>query len=562
MDTVHESTPRTITPPDGFPVSWDQPGDADFTWTTEDVHFPVQVTSLDGDYLRLLMAEGFLAAAQYLDLPIQFAARRINTYHYMALIPITTDMDALQAIEDRTERTLTAAVMSLESTWREDYLPEIQRFIAEWETFDLSGASLPALLAHFDTTIANHRRLTEIHFLSTIVALLAISLFAEFFGELWGNHDAFAAHKLLQGFDNKTLESDRALWHLAHMVSASSTVRHTLENARPIDALAALEDSIEGRAFLAELHAYLERYGKRSNVPHLLSTTPLIDDPTPVLDMIRVYAAQPVRDFEEDLTKLSAEREAALAVARERLVRYPREVGDQFEGMLRAAQAAVVIQEDHAFWIDFRSSYEMRRVIIELGRRLADAGRLDNANDVVYLTFDEIHRAAGDGQTNSYQSVISERQAEMAHFATIQRPMMLGTEPAGPMPDNPISRALDGFFGAPPTPMAEPGVLNGNAGSAGMVRGTAKVIHSLAEASKLQPGDVLVAPTTSPPWTPLFATVAAVVTDTGGILSHCAVVAREFMIPAVVGVGNATQVIHDGQLLEVDGSSGTVRILG
>ena len=87
------------------------------------------------------------------------------------------------------------------------------------------------------------------------------------------------------------------------------------------------------------------------------------------------------------------------------------------------------------------------------------------------------------------------------------------------------------------------------------------MIRTLAEAIKLQPGDILVAETTAPPWTPLFATAAAVVTDTGGILSHCAVVAREYAIPAVVGVGIATDKIIDGQWLEVDGAAGIVRIL-
>ena len=76
----------------------------------------------------------------------------------------------------------------------------------------------------------------------------------------------------------------------------------------------------------------------------------------------------------------------------------------------------------------------------------------------------------------------------------------------------------------------------------------------------MQPGDVLVAPATLPPWTPLFATAAAVVTDAGGILSHCAVVAREYRIPAVVGTGTATTTIRDGQMVEVDGTRGVVRL--
>ncbi|MGN6359689.1 MAG: PEP-utilizing enzyme, partial [Thermomicrobiales bacterium] len=84
---------------------------------------------------------------------------------------------------------------------------------------------------------------------------------------------------------------------------------------------------------------------------------------------------------------------------------------------------------------------------------------------------------------------------------------------------------------------------------------------SLADAGRLRPGDILVAETTAPPWTPLFISAAAVVTDTGGILCHSAVVAREYRIPAVVGTGMATAIIPDGATIEVDGNAGTVRIV-
>jgi pyruvate,water dikinase len=87
------------------------------------------------------------------------------------------------------------------------------------------------------------------------------------------------------------------------------------------------------------------------------------------------------------------------------------------------------------------------------------------------------------------------------------------------------------------------------------------VIATLAEADKLHQGDVLVTRATAPAWTPLFATAAAIVTDAGGILSHCAVVAREYRLPAVVGTEVATARIQDGQMLEVDGAAGVVRIL-
>jgi pyruvate,water dikinase len=120
---------------------------------------------------------------------------------------------------------------------------------------------------------------------------------------------------------------------------------------------------------------------------------------------------------------------------------------------------------------------------------------------------------------------------------------------------------LGKFFGGPPPAAEAPDVLRGNAGSPGKVRGLARVVRALSQAGKLQAGDILVAETTAPPWTPLFATAAAIVTDTGDILSHCAVVAREYQVPAVVGTGRATKEIRDRQMLEVDGDAGLVRIL-
>ncbi len=103
--------------------------------------------------------------------------------------------------------------------------------------------------------------------------------------------------------------------------------------------------------------------------------------------------------------------------------------------------------------------------------------------------------------------------------------------------------------------------MAGNAGSPGKVRGTARVVRSLAESHKLGVGEILVAQTTSPSWTPLFGTAAGIVTDTGGILSHCAVVAREYGIPAVVGTAVATSIITDGQTIEVDGDAGQVHLI-
>ena len=103
--------------------------------------------------------------------------------------------------------------------------------------------------------------------------------------------------------------------------------------------------------------------------------------------------------------------------------------------------------------------------------------------------------------------------------------------------------------------------IRGAPGSRGRYTGVARIIPSVADSARLGHGEVLVAPTTSPPWTPFFAIAGAIVTETGGPLSHCAIVAREYGIPAVVGAGLATQRIRDGQFIEVDGDAGLVRLL-
>jgi pyruvate,water dikinase len=103
-------------------------------------------------------------------------------------------------------------------------------------------------------------------------------------------------------------------------------------------------------------------------------------------------------------------------------------------------------------------------------------------------------------------------------------------------------------------------VITGTGASPGTVQGQAKVVHDLSEASKVQRGDILVCEMTMPAWTPLFSTASAVVSDTGGVLSHSAIVAREYRIPCVVGTVVGTSVIKDGMLLTVDGSRGIVRI--
>ena len=420
---------------------------------------------------------------------------------------------------------------------------------------------MPALLSHLDEIWSRFTRIWDIHFLAGFSFLLASSLFDELYRDLFGEAEALDGYRLSQGFGNKSVESGHALWELSRKALASPSVLADLARNDPAEVPDALEGTAEGRAFLAEFRSYLEEYGQRSNIFVEFGDPHWTEKPVTPIKNLQDYLKQPDRDLKSELDGLAAERERLIAEARERLKGYPQPVQEQFEAMLKASQAAHVMQEDHNHWIDQRGPYKVRLVLLEFGRRLADAGAIVSHDDVFYLTPDELNETASDLTGGDRRHLVAERKAEMDRFRAIQPPPALGTPPQGPPPDDPMGRAMGKFFGPPPQESGDPDVLLGSPSSRGKVQGTARVVLSLAEAGKLVPGDIMVAPSTMPAWTPLFASIVAVVTDAGGALSHAAIVAREYGIPAVLGTGKATSVFRDGQTLEVDGDAGSVRIV-
>jgi pyruvate,water dikinase len=191
--------------------------------------------------------------------------------------------------------------------------------------------------------------------------------------------------------------------------------------------------------------------------------------------------------------------------------------------------------------------------VLEAGRRLVAAGRMAERDDVFMLRYDELQDALRGGAGDLLE-LVANRRADLAKFRAKAPPAEFGLTPL------PSDEPEDRFFGVKPPESADPRVINGHGASAGKVTGVARVILSLDDADRLKSGEILVCPATMPPWTPLFALASAVVTDHGGVLSHTAIVAREYRIPAVVGTKLATGLVEDGQTITVDGSEGTVRL--
>jgi pyruvate,water dikinase len=557
-ETMQETEPARFTAPPEFPVVWDHPDDARMFWQLERIHFADPMTAMDAAYMAIAHDQLNWAFERY-GLPVRYHYRLFNHRWFYAIAPVDAPPEELRVMDERGAANVAAASERLERLWNDEWLPEVRQHLAFWEAFDLAGADVARLLAHFDETVARIRRCWQIHFLQTLPVYVAMSALEELCRDLFGDESALAPYRLTQGLGNATFESGRALWRLSQRALAAPMVRRILEERSAGEVPTALEATAVGRAFLGELRAYLDRWGKRGDKMGL-SYPSWIEDPSPAINQLKDYVARPDRDIEAEFAGLAEARAHAVAEARGRVSGYPAAVREQFETALHAGQVATVISEDHNYLIDFQCSYEVRRVLLELGARLALSGALDAQSDVFYLRPDELRMTAAALPAIVQRNPVAERRASVARAGLVMAPRTLGTVPDGPPPGDPVALAVGKFFGAPPPLTTEPGVLCGHPGSPGRASGPAKVIRSLAEAATLRPGDVLVAESTAPSWTPLFATVAAVVTDTGGVLSHCAVVAREYGVPAVVGTATATELIRDGQTLEVDGDAGLVRI--
>lgn len=541
-------------------VGWQRPEDEKLMWTHDRMHSPRPITPMTGDLGARSFEVGFNRAAAWFGLPLKVRFARLNGYSYQAVVPQAFGEEREAAGRQAQER-LQGAMGDLLDQWNERWLPEIRQILAAWDVFDLAGASAGELLTHLDETIERSERLWEIHFLIGIPFLLAPSLFDEMYCELFGEDKALHSYRLIEGFDNKNLAAERALWQLGRKAAEDPRLAALFETA-PDHLPDELADFQAGREFRESFDAFLAEFGQRTSEFVELASLSWIEDPAPVLNFLAEYMTVEGRDLNAERRAKEVERDRLTDQARSALEGFPQAVREKFEWLLKAAREAGFLHSEHAFWIDQRGMFRVRRVLLEIGARLCREGVLEERDDVFFLVADEARRGLRGSEGGDFRALVDRRRAQMEHFAAVAPPPVIGTLRKEEPPDSALHRAITKFIGDPRQARASGDELQGIAGAPGIVRGPARVVHSLDEIGKIRRGDVLVARTTAPQWAPVFTTAAGVVTDTGGVLSHCAVVAREYGLPAVVGTGVATSTLRDGQMLEIDGAAGLVRILG
>ena len=533
----------------------DDPADRTITFIHDRMHFPSPVCPLFQSIHPQGFASGYRTAAGELNIPIvDYQIRYRNNYQYDGRVfAEPASEEEAQRGAALTEETMRAQFPIMAKRWNEEHLPQIQALYPRINRIiDADPATLGA--EAIDEVRVIHRALWTIHFRVVMPQLLSQQIFDEFYAEVMGPESD--PHTLQAGVYSKTIEAGIALSDLATLARELGLGPLLLEST-PDEIMARLSESEEGRSFLTAMNAYLEAFGYHQDSFDFVAPT-WKEEPAPLFGVLRTYI-ETGRDNRVEHAARARATEAALAEVRETLLAYPEPVRQQFEALLSFALDANFLHEEHNFYIDQQGLSRIRIAFVTVGKALVLRGMVDAPDDIFMLSLDEV-RGALAGDLCDLQAEAAERRAAFEAAWHETPPPFVGAPPAGPPPDSLGTRAMGRFFGTPPAPSTDASVMVGTGGSAGTVTAPAYVARTLEDATGVPAGHVLVTVTTTPHWTPLFGIVAAIVTETGGPLSHSAIVAREYAIPAVVGAFGATQRIATGETITVDGAKGTIRL--
>lgn len=446
--------------------------------------------------------------------------------------------------------------------WKAELKQMYDRFIP----FDVEHASIVELTEHLNDCYNMNWRMWVIHHISMPgYYCVGFPFFRDICVELTGVRptDVIFA-KLMTGFDNSEFQLNKGLAELA-----TKAMELKLEDNFKLpdeEVLTAMEQSDAGREWLKAFRNFLNTYGFRMQRMIEYCTPSWNEKPSLVIRDIRQSMAiggVHVPDLQRE--RLVREREE---LEKEMLAKVPSDQREWFGKLMRCAQAAHFYSEDHAYWCEIIGLSLFRRSAIEFGKRFFRAGVLDDPEDVNMLRFDQLMGASIRfiQERADLLSIVRRNKEEWGKYFSEppghpNTPMLLG-DPA----HLPQMIAADGIVNVHAgVPIAKPEEVGatcvGGASAPGVVDGVARVIMSADELGQVQPGEIIVVPATDIGWTPAFGLVKAVVTDSGGMLSHAVIVAREYGIPAVCGCMDATAKIKTGDKIKVDGNKCMVYVL-
>jgi pyruvate,water dikinase len=513
--------------------------------------------------------------------------RVVNSYVYISVNPVTDPARIAERAEYFQKRAgyYFQNWDELYATWRtkmdallkeimELEVPDLPDYEPDEVVFGDENTSPYKVLDAYSRTLRTSELMWQHHFEFLLLGYGAYLTFSDFCKQALPDIPDQHIAQMVAGIDVLMFKPDEELRRLARLALDTGLAPVFADGRSPGEVDAELGQTDAGRAWLEELEAIKDPWfnmGTGDGLYHYYRSW--FDDPSIPYASIagHIAALQEGRDIERPTEELARERDR-LAEGYADLL--PDEQRGPFQELLALSRTVFPYVEEHKFFCDYWFLTRWYNKIREFGALLRKHGYLEDSEDVFQLSRHEVmqaleelclHWASGGlplGPTH-WPKIAARRKELLAKLADWNPPPALGTMPEAA--NDPITVMLWGITPERLQAWARTGdqgaQLSGSAAAPGVVEGPARVVRSVDQIGEVRDGEILVCGSTSPAWAPIFSRIAATVTDIGGVMSHTAIVCREYGLPAVVGTGRATARIRTGQRIRVDGTAGTVTVL-
>jgi phosphohistidine swiveling domain-containing protein len=527
-------------------------------WELDPVHFPRPATRYWTEIHPDAFRRGVQDFTRYYGMLLDtLDYRYVNGFCYRAIRPVAEDQvpERLQRAHEVFEGKLWRNQVE---EWDEEVKPASIKAHRELLAVDPDGLSDDDLIAYLARCRDHHSAMITQHMRFTAAALVPTGDFLAHVGD-WTDVSPADLLDLLRGSAPVSAGASEELEGFVAAIGEDPAAKQLLlEDGDPERVIESLRNRDGGTG--AAVSAYLDLVGYRLLDGFDISEPCAIELPDVLLRAIRA-AVEGRDDRTPDVDGRIADVRA----------RVPADHRQQFDELLAEARLTYRIRDERGVFSDIWASGIMRRAVLSGGRRLAAKGRIETAEQLVDAGFEEM-RDLLSGAGAPTAATLAERADYRAAHRAREAPPTLGDPPPAP-PDmsglppaaarvmRATEIALNELFGSSEA-AHEADILRGLAASRGVYEGPARRVSSPAEFDRIRRGDVLVTEATTEAFNILLPLLGAIVTDSGGLLSHSAIVAREYGIPGVVGTREATERIADGARLRVDGNTGEVTVLG
>jgi len=526
------------------------------TWELDPVHFPRLVTRYWAEMHPEPFGRGVAEFCRYYGMVLGgMQMSYLNGFAYRSVTPVSDDQipERLQRAEEVFEKKLWREQLR---EWDEVAKPAAIKTHRALQSVDPDALSNPELLAYLTKCRDHHARMIYQHMRFTGAAMLSVGDLLVHLAD-WASVPPSEVLGMMRGAApvsaGASSELDRLVAAFAEDAAAREILQSQGDPAQVLSELRSLHNDVS-----TQLASYLDLVGYRLLDGFDISGRYALELPDALLRAIRTSIAKKEGS--------AADVDAHIADIREQV---PGQHRTQFDELLGEARLMYRIRDERGVFSDIWASGIARRAVLAAGRRLADAGRIDDPEHFIDAGFGEMVSFLSGSGGPSAGELAARYEYRTSHSAK-DAPEVLGPPPSPP-PDpaglptaaarvmRGMGVALGELFGSSSEPQEEK-LLRGLAASGGIYEGPARRVSGPSEFDRIVEGDVLVTESTTEAFNILLPLLGAIVTDSGGLLSHSAIVAREYGIPGVVGTREATERIPDGALVRVDGDAGEVTV--